>query len=56
MAHFAMLAVNQRIVKGATWPEATQTCGFIRMAASSPTLLGIFLHEFFPPCFFDIVL
>ena len=38
VAHLAGLAVNQRIVEGGTWPLATHTWGFIKMAESSPTL------------------
>jgi hypothetical protein len=38
VAHFTAPAVDERVVKLVTWPEATQACGFMRMAASRPTL------------------
>ena len=36
-------------------PEATQVCGFIRIAQSTPTLYGFSCDELLPPCSFYIV-
>ena len=38
VAALAGAAVHQRVAEVATWPVVTQVCGFIRIAASRPTL------------------
>ena len=56
VAHFAGLAVDQRIVEGGNVAGGNPHLGIHQDRGVKPHVIGIFLHEFFPPGALDVVL
>ena len=56
VAHFAGLAVDQRVVEGGDVAGSNPHLGVHQDRGVKSHIIGIFLHEFFPPGALDVVL